>query len=111
MADLHPMRIGAERVTTDEEAVVRSPFDGAELGRVPAGGAAEVDAAVAAADAVRAEPMPEYPPATSPPDPRPVCRGATIPDPPAAGLAPRHEEFARSIAAEAAKPLKTARVE
>jgi len=49
------MRIGAERVTTDDEAVVRSPFDGTELGRVPAGGPAEVDAAVAAASAVRAE--------------------------------------------------------
>src|SRR5205085_2257041 len=44
MAELHPMRIGAERVTTDEEAVVRSPFDGAELGRVPAGGAGVVGA-------------------------------------------------------------------
>src|SRR6185436_19705197 len=98
MGELHPMRIGAERVTTDEEAVVRSPFDGAELGRVPAGGATEVDAAVAAADAVRAEPMPAY-------------QRATILDAAADRLAARHEEFARSIAAEAAKPLKTARVE
>src|SRR6478672_8231489 len=89
MAELHPMRIGAERVTTDEEAVVRSPFDGAELGRVPAGGAT---------DAVRAEPMPAY-------------QRATILDAAADRLAARHEEFARSIAAEAAKPLKAARVE
>src|SRR6476469_3738079 len=98
MAELHPMRIGAERVTTDEEAVVRSPFDGAELGRVPAGGAGEVDAAVAAATAVRAEPMPAH-------------QRAAILDAAADRLTARHEDFARSIAAEAAKPMKTARVE
>jgi acyl-CoA reductase-like NAD-dependent aldehyde dehydrogenase len=98
MAELHPLRIGADRVTTGEEAVVRSPFDGAELGRVPAGGAAEVDAAVAAASAVRAEPLPAH-------------QRATILDAAADRLTARHEEFARSIAAEAAKPLKTARVE
>src|SRR6478752_1668638 len=98
MAELHPMRIGAERVTTGEEAVVRSPFDGTELGRVPAGNVADVDAAVAAATAVRAQPMPAY-------------QRATILDAAADRLTARHEEFARSIAAEAAKPLKTARVE
>src|SRR3954471_17417365 len=98
MADLHPMRIGAERVTTGEEAVVRSPFDGAELGRVPAGGAAEVDAAVAAATAVRSEPLPGH-------------QRAAILDAASAGRTARRDDFARSIAAEAAKPLKTASVE
>jgi acyl-CoA reductase-like NAD-dependent aldehyde dehydrogenase len=98
MAALHPMRIGAERVTTGEEAAVRSPFDGSELGRVPVGSAADVGAAVVAAAAVRAEPMPAY-------------QRAAILDAAADGLAARHEEFARSIAAEAAKPMKSARVE
>ena len=60
---------------------MRSPFDGAELGRVPAGGAAEVDAAVAAARAVRAEPMPAY-------------QRAAILDAAADRLTARHEEFA-----------------
>src|SRR3954471_2948384 len=98
MAELHPMRIGAQRVTTGEGSAVRSPFDGTELGRVPAGGAGDVDAAVAAATAVRAEPMPAH-------------QRAAILDAAADRLTARHEDFARSIAAEAAKPLKTARVE
>jgi len=98
MADMHPIRIGADRVTTGDEIVVRSPFDGAELGRVPKGGADDVDAAVRAATAVRAEPLPAH-------------RRAAVLDAAADRLAARHEEFARSIAAEAAKPLKAARVE
>jgi acyl-CoA reductase-like NAD-dependent aldehyde dehydrogenase len=98
MAELHPMRIGAERVNTADEASVLSPFDGSELGRVPKGGPADVDAAVAAAGAVRTDPMPAY-------------QRAAILDAAADRLTERHEEFARSIAAEAAKPLKAARVE
>src|SRR4051794_9241821 len=98
MAELHPMRIGAERVSTGEATAVRSPFDGTELGRVPAGSPADVDAAVAAAAAVGAEPMPAY-------------QRAAILDAAADRLTARHEEFARSIAAEAAKPLKAARAE
>ena len=92
------MRIGAEHVTTDEASTVRSPFDGSELGRVPAGGAGDVAAAVDAATAARAEPMPAY-------------QRAAILDAAADRLTARHEDFARSIAAEAAKPLKSARVE
>jgi len=95
---MEPMRIGSEHVTTADESIVRSPFDGSELGRVPAGGPEHVDAAVAAAQAVRAEPLPAY-------------QRAAILDAAADGLAARHEEFARSIAGEAAKPIKTARIE
>ncbi len=98
MTELHPMRIGAERITTPSPAVVRSPFDGSELGRVPAGGPEHVDAAVAAAQAANAEPLPAH-------------QRAAILDAAADRLVARHEEFAQSIAAEAAKPLKTARVE
>ncbi|MGZ4796139.1 MAG: aldehyde dehydrogenase family protein [Acidimicrobiia bacterium] len=98
MADISPMRIGSDRVTTGSDTVIHSPYDGSELGRVPAGGPEQVGAAVAVARAVRAEPMPAH-------------QRAAILDAAADGLAARHEEFARSIAAEAAKPLKAARVE
>ena len=95
---MEPMRIGSEQVTTADESVVRAPFDGHELGRVPAGGPEHVDAAVAAAQAVRAEPLPAHP-------------RAAILEAAADALAARNEEFATSIAGEAAKPIKTARVE
>ena len=92
------MRIGSERVTTDELTVVRSPFDGSRLGTVPTGGSDHVHAAVSAATAARATPIPAH-------------ERATILDAAADRLQARHEEFARSIAGEAAKPIKTARVE
>ena len=92
------MRIGAELVTTGEDAAILSPFDGAELGRVSIGTATHVDTAVAAAHAARRDPMPAF-------------QRAAILDAAADALTARHEEFARSIAAEAAKPIKTARVE
>ena len=99
MSKVHALPIGAERVTPGPEIVVRSPFDGAELGRVPTAGAAEVDAAVAAGrTALTGGPLPAW-------------QRAEILDRAAAALAARHEEFARSIASEAAKPIKTARIE
>ena len=98
MTDLHPMRIGAELVTTNEEASIRSPFDGSELGRVAIGSEQHVDAAVSAARAVRREPLPAH-------------QRAAILDAAADALADRHEEFSQSIAGEAAKPIKSARVE
>lgn len=98
MAELHPMRIGADRITTDTESRILSPFDGLELGRVPIGTGIHVDAAVAAATAVRRSPLPAH-------------QRAAILDAAADRLSARHEEFARSIAGEAAKPIKTARVE
>jgi acyl-CoA reductase-like NAD-dependent aldehyde dehydrogenase len=91
--------IAGTPVTTAEWIEVRSPYDGALLGRVPACGAAEVDTAVAAARAARtAGPLPQW-------------RRAEILDAAARLLADRVEEFAPIIAAEAAKPIKTARVE
>ncbi|MEA2412629.1 MAG: hypothetical protein QOC77_3190, partial [Thermoleophilaceae bacterium] len=78
---------------------VRAPYDGALLGRVPAGGAAEVDRAVAAARAVhQAGPLPAW-------------KRAEILDTAARLLSERVETFARIIATESAKPIKTARVE
>ncbi|HET8621184.1 MAG TPA: aldehyde dehydrogenase family protein [Acidimicrobiales bacterium] len=98
MAQVTAVPIGADRVTTDDEIVVASPYDGSEVGRVPSCGAAHVDAAVAAARAALAEPLAAH------------ARAAVL-DRAAALLAERQEDFARIVAAEAAKPLKTARVE
>jgi acyl-CoA reductase-like NAD-dependent aldehyde dehydrogenase len=98
MADVTPVPIGPDRVTTDDEIVVRSPYDGSEVGRVPACDAGHVDRAVAAARDRLAEPL------------APHARAAVL-DRAAELLAARVDDFARIIAAEAAKPLKTARVE
>src|SRR5918996_5802910 len=101
MSELHPVPIGDERFTgVEAEALaVRSPYDGSELGRVPACGRAEVDRAVTAARAVLdAGPLPAW-------------RRAEILDRAAGLLDDRTEEMARIIAAEAAKPIKTARIE
>ncbi len=99
MADVRALPIGADRVTTGDELVVASPFDGHEIARVPKCGEAEVDRAVAAATAVRAA------------GPLPAWKRAEILDAAARLLRERVESFARIIAEEAAKPIKTARVE
>ena len=98
MTDVRPLRIGSELVTTGETASIRSPFDGSEVGSVAVGSSSDVDAAVAAAAAARREPIPAH-------------ERAAILDRAADRLTARNEEFARSIAGEAAKPIKTARVE
>ena len=99
MTDVVALPIGAERVTTSDTIVVRSPYDDHEVGRVPAAGPDEVQRAVAAArTALHTDPIPAW-------------RRAEILDTAARLLAERTEEFARVIAAEAAKPMKTARVE
>ena len=82
-----------------EPIVVRSPYDGSEVGQVPRCSAADVDKAVAAALAAHeAGPLPPW-------------RRAEILDAAARLLADRTEDFARTIAAESAKPLKAARAE
>jgi acyl-CoA reductase-like NAD-dependent aldehyde dehydrogenase len=103
MSGVTPVPIGDDRVTTDREVVVRSPYDGSEVGRVPACGPAEVDRAVAAASARLA--------AAGGAEPLPAHERAAILDRAAALLAERVEPFARTIAAEAAKPIRTARTE
>ena len=99
MTAVKPLPIGSERVTTSAEITVLSPFDGHEVGRVPECGPAEVDRAIAAAIGARHE------------GPLPAWRRAEILDTAARLLADRTEIFARIIAEEAAKPIKTARVE
>jgi acyl-CoA reductase-like NAD-dependent aldehyde dehydrogenase len=99
MTDVRPLPIGTERVTTGDAISVRSPYDGAELGQVPKCGPEEVDRAVAAARDVHTAETP------------PAWWRAEILDRAARLLAERTYDFARIIAAEAAKPLKTARIE
>ncbi len=79
--------------------VVRSPFDGSEVGRVPKCTAADVDRAVAVAGKALAD------------GPLPPWRRAEILDNAARLLADRVDDFARIIALESAKPIKTARTE
>ncbi len=78
---------------------VRSPYDDSVIGEIPAQTAADVDRAVAVAQAaLRTNPLP-------------LWKRAEILDRAAARLTARREEFAQIIAREAAKPIKTARVE
>jgi acyl-CoA reductase-like NAD-dependent aldehyde dehydrogenase len=99
MADMHAVPIGAEWVTTTDAIVVRSPFDGHEIAGVPRCGPDDVDRAVDAAKAARRD------------DPIPAWRRAEILDTAARRHAARTQAQARIIAEEAAKPIKTARVE
>jgi acyl-CoA reductase-like NAD-dependent aldehyde dehydrogenase len=99
---MRTLPIGDERVaasSTGEELVVRSPYDGHEIDRVPACGVEEVTRAVACATAAHRERA------------LPPWQRAEILDTAARLLAERTEQFARIIAEEAAKPIKTARVE
>ncbi|MFA9432769.1 aldehyde dehydrogenase family protein [Egicoccus sp. AB-alg2] len=96
-----PVRIDGESVTTDESMEIYAPYDGKLVGEVPACGAEHVDRAVAAATrALREERLPAW-------------RRAEILDRAAEQLADDEvaEDFARTIALEAAKPINTARVE
>jgi acyl-CoA reductase-like NAD-dependent aldehyde dehydrogenase len=77
---------------------VRSPFSGDVVGTVAKNGAAEARAAVDAAAAALAAPLPAH-------------ERARILDATAKLLEERQEEAARTISAEAGKPLKAARVE
>ncbi len=84
---------------SSEEIVVSSPFDGAEIGRVPQSTTEDVDRAVStAAGALEAGALPRW-------------KRAEILDTAARLLGEREDEFARTIAAEAAKPIRTARAE
>jgi acyl-CoA reductase-like NAD-dependent aldehyde dehydrogenase len=96
---MRPIPIGKEWIQEEEALVVRSPFDGHEIDRVPACTAGHVDRAVAAAAAASKEGT------------LPAWKRAEILDRAALLLSERHEQFARTIADEAAKPIKTARVE
>src|SRR6202163_2244543 len=91
--------IGDEYVATGEWTEMRARYDGELLGRVPACGPDQVDAAVRAAKTALAS------------GPLPAWKRAEILDRAAQLLAQRTEELARVNATESAKPIKTARVE
>ncbi|MPY95667.1 MAG: aldehyde dehydrogenase family protein [Acidimicrobiia bacterium] len=94
-----PVPICGEPVTTGETIEVRAPYDGTVLGRAPACGPEHVDRAVAAGRAALEA------------DDLPTWRRAEILDEAARLLAERHDTFARTIALESAKPIRTARGE
>jgi acyl-CoA reductase-like NAD-dependent aldehyde dehydrogenase len=97
--EVHALPLAGERFTGTESTVVTSPYDGHEIGRVPVCSVADVDRAVAAAKAALAG------------GPLPRWKRAEVLDNAARVLAERRDEFAAIIADEAAKPIKTARVE
>src|SRR3954469_15407094 len=94
----HALLIGGERVETGDWTDVGSPYSGDVVGRVAKGGGAEARRALDAAAAVLHDPIPAH-------------ERARILDTVARLLANRHEDAARTISAEAGKPLKAARVE
>src|SRR5262245_19681496 len=97
--EVRALPLAGERFTGTESIVVTSPYDGHEIGRVPACNADDVDRAVAGAkDALAGGPLPRW-------------KRAEVLDNAARLLAEHRDEFAAIIAEEAAKPIKTARVE
>jgi acyl-CoA reductase-like NAD-dependent aldehyde dehydrogenase len=90
--------VGGEWIETGDWHEVRSPFSGEVVGRVPKAGAAEARSAVDAAAAAMASPLPAH-------------ERAAVLDRTAALLDERQDELARTISAEAGKPMKAARVE
>ncbi|MDP8910678.1 MAG: aldehyde dehydrogenase family protein, partial [Actinomycetota bacterium] len=90
--------LGGEWVETGEWLAVRSPYSHEVVARVARGGAEETRRAVDAAEHAMREPLPAH-------------RRAEILVRVAGQLGRRHEEAARTISAEAGKPMKAARVE
>lgn len=90
--------LDGEWIETGDWQEVRSPYSGGVIGRVPRAGADVAVRAVDAAARAMRQPLPAY-------------RRAEILDRIAALIGDRREELARSICAEAGKPLKAARVE
>jgi acyl-CoA reductase-like NAD-dependent aldehyde dehydrogenase len=98
MTEQRPVRIGDQSITTPDHLSVVSPFDGEEIGRVPRCGPEHVEAAVEAAKARLQAPLPPW-------------RRAEILDAAATAMERHRDELAEIIAREAAKPIRTARVE
>jgi acyl-CoA reductase-like NAD-dependent aldehyde dehydrogenase len=95
----HKLLVGGEWLETGEWSEVRSPYDGTVVGRVPKGDAALADRAVGAArETFEAGGFAQHERAAV------LERAARL-------VAEREDELTATIAAEAGKPLKTARVE
>ncbi|HEV7933290.1 MAG TPA: aldehyde dehydrogenase family protein [Actinomadura sp.] len=95
------MLIGGEWVPNGEKGLreVRAPYDGRLVAQVPAGGRRDVDRAVASAVAALRR------------DDFARADRIRVLEQAAAAINDRRDHFARAIALEAGKPLKTARVE
>jgi acyl-CoA reductase-like NAD-dependent aldehyde dehydrogenase len=99
MTDVTPALLDGTDLLTDQVSEVHSPYDGSLVGIVPACTTDDLDRAVAVAlDRHHSGPPPAH-------------ERAAILDRAAALLLERLDEFATSIASEAAKPITTARVE
>ena len=96
--DAHKLLLDGAWIETGETVDVRSPFSGDVVGRVAKAGADEARRAVDAAARAFESPVPAH-------------ERAAILDRVADLLRERHEDMARTICAEAGKPIKTARVE
>ena len=94
----HKLPAAGEWVEAGEWDEVLSPYDGAVVGRVPRGDAALVDRAVRAAHAAFERGFAQH-------------ERAAVLDRASELVAERHDELALTIAAEAGKPLKTAKLE
>jgi acyl-CoA reductase-like NAD-dependent aldehyde dehydrogenase len=90
--------IGGEWVETGDWVEVRSPYSGEVVGRVAKASAAEARRAVDAAETAMREPLPAH-------------KRAEILVRVAGYLGRRQDEVAKTISAEAGKPLKAAKVE
>lgn len=98
-ATVTPVPLLGEWTTGSDSFEVRAPYDDALLGRVPKLTGNDVDAAAAyAVKALHEDPLPQW-------------RRAEILDLAALRLADHREALAQAISQEAAKPIKTARVE
>ncbi len=90
--------VDGEWYETGETIDVTSPFDGSVVGRVAYGGADDARRAIDAAERAMRQPLPAHKRAAV------LDRGAEL-------IAELREEFARTIAEEAGKPITTAGVE
>jgi acyl-CoA reductase-like NAD-dependent aldehyde dehydrogenase len=95
----HKLFVAGERLETGEWSEVESPYDGTVIGRVPKADASVVERAVAAAKgAFMSGGFPQH-------------ERAAVLDRAAHLIAEHEDDLTATIAAEAGKPLKTARVE
>jgi acyl-CoA reductase-like NAD-dependent aldehyde dehydrogenase len=90
--------VGGEWYETGQTIDVTSPYDGSVVGRVAYGGGDDARRAIDAAEAAMRSPLPAH-------------RRAAILDRVAELLRERRDEFARTIAMEAGKPITTAGIE
>src|SRR5436305_7144476 len=95
---LQKLYVDGEWYETGETAEVKSPYDGSVVARVAYGGAEDARRAVDAAERAMRSPLPAH-------------RRASILDGVAALIRERRDEFARTIALEAGKPIATAGIE